>query len=118
LIKASNPADTAPAAGEGVGPVPPIIPREDEVTDKPTPVKDVRQFRSITISGNVPLERYSELFNYFITPFAMAGNKIEIQVSFKIGSTENSPLTESAQLYKNAKEAAKQLGLDFDEERK
>lgn len=76
----------------------------------------VREFRSITISGKVPLERYTELFNYFITPFAMSGNKIEIQANFKISSTENSPLSESNQQYKNAKEAAKQLGLTFDEE--
>jgi hypothetical protein len=67
-------------------------------------------------SSNVPLERYTELFNYFITPFAMNGNKIQIQVSFKIASTDSSPLSESKQQYKSAKEAAKQLGLNFDEE--
>ena len=78
----------------------------------------VREFRSITISGKVPLERYTELFNYFITPFAMNGNKIEIQVNFKISSTESSPLNESSQQYKSAKEAAKQLGLNIDEETK
>jgi hypothetical protein len=45
-----------------------------------------KKFKSITVSGNVPLERYTELFNYFITPFAMSGNKIEIEVNFKIKS--------------------------------
>ncbi|MGE0887449.1 MAG: DUF499 domain-containing protein [Blastocatellales bacterium] len=78
--------------------------------------KGPRTFKSLTISGKVPLERYTELFNYFITPFAMSGNKIEIQVSFKIVSNESSPLTESKQQYKTAKEAAKQLDLRFDEE--
>ncbi|HXG91829.1 MAG TPA: DUF499 domain-containing protein [Blastocatellia bacterium] len=77
-----------------------------------------REFKSITISGKVPLERYTDLFNYFITPFAMSGNKIEIQVSFKITSTDSSPLNESNQQYKTAKEAAKQLGLNLDEETK
>lgn len=78
--------------------------------------KGQRTFKSLTISGKVPLDRYTELFNYFITPFAMNGNKIEIQVSFKIVSTESSPLTESKPQYKTAKEAAKQLNLKFDEE--
>lgn len=76
----------------------------------------IKQFKSITVSGNVPLERYTELFNYFITPFAMNGNKIEIEVNFKIKSTSGSPIDESKQQYKSAKEAAKQLGLGFEEE--
>jgi hypothetical protein len=76
----------------------------------------VKKFKSISISGKVPLERYTELFNYFITPFAMLGNRIEIEVSFKIKSTSSSPLDESKQQYKSAKEAARQLSLNFDEE--
>ena len=75
-----------------------------------------RLFQSIRVSGKVPLERYTELFNYFITPFAMSGNKIDIEVSFRINSNESSPIDESKSLYKSAKEAAKQLGLHFDEE--
>lgn len=75
-----------------------------------------KKFKSISISGNVPLERYTELFNYFITPFAMNGNKIDIEVNFKIKSNTGSPIDESKQQYKSAKEAAKQLGLNFDEE--
>ena len=76
----------------------------------------VKQFKSITVSGKVPLEKYTELFNYFITPFAMNGNKIEIEVKFKIKSSEGSPLGEGKQQYKSAKEAAKQLGLNLEEE--
>lgn len=75
-----------------------------------------KKFKSITVSGKVPLERYTELFNYFITPFAMSGNKIEIEVNFKIKSNSGSPIDESKQQYKSAKEAAKQLGLNFEEE--
>jgi hypothetical protein len=105
--------------GGGVGSVPTIAPKKEDVPEEDAaPGKEVGEFRSITISGNVPLERYTELFNYFITPFAMSGNKIEIQVNFKIASTDNSPLTESKQQYKNAKEAAKQLGLNFQEDKK
>ena len=76
----------------------------------------IKKFSSITISGKVPLEKYTELFNCFITPFAMSGNKLDIDVKFKIKSTESSPLDETKQQYKNAKEAAKQLGLDFEED--
>lgn len=79
-------------------------------------IVSTKKFKSISVSGNVPLERYTELFNYFITPFAMSGNKIEIEVNFKIKSNTNSPIDESKQQYKSAKEAAKQLGLKFDEE--
>jgi predicted AAA+ superfamily ATPase len=116
--KSLKPAEVPVTPGGGVGPVPPVSPGEGDTPDEAPTEKGVREFRSITISGSVALERYSELFNYFITPFAMNGNKLEIQVSFKIGSTENSPLTESAQLYKNAKEAAKQLGLNLHEDEK
>jgi hypothetical protein len=76
----------------------------------------LKKFDSITISGNVALERYTELFNYFISPFAMNGNKIDIEVKFKIKSTASSTIDESKQQYKSAKEAAKQLGLKFDED--
>lgn len=78
--------------------------------------KGAKQFKSITVSGSVPLERYTELFNYFITPFAMSGNQIEIEVKFKIKATSVSPIDESKPQYKSAKEAARQLGLGFEEE--
>lgn len=48
----------------------------------------------------------------------MIGNKVEVQVSFKIISPENNLLSESSQQYKNAMEAAKQLGLTLDEDSK
>ncbi|MFN8302685.1 MAG: DUF499 domain-containing protein [Saprospiraceae bacterium] len=75
-----------------------------------------RRLQSLIVSGKVPLERYHELFNYFITPFAMNGNRIEIEVSFKIHSTGGSPLDESKSIVKNAKEAAGQLGLNVNTE--
>lgn len=46
----------------------------------------------------------------------MSGNKIDIEVSFKINSNTASPIDESKQQYKSAKEASRQLGLNFDEE--
>lgn len=94
--------------------IPPItMVKEPEMT----PMAGVsKKFKSITVSGKVPLERYTELFNYFITPFAMSGNKIDIEVKFKIKAVDGSPIDESKQQYKSAKEASKQLGLNFEEE--
>ncbi len=75
-----------------------------------------KKFKSITVSGKVPLEQYTQLFQYFISPFVASGNKLDIEVKFKIKSTEASPIDESNPLYKAAKEASKQLGLNFEEE--
>jgi hypothetical protein len=121
--KSLKPQPQTPAAsvtndkGEVVPPI--LLVNEDTVPPSGNGTEDVptsKKFKSITVSGNVPLERYTELFNYFITPFAMNGNKIEIDVNFKIKSNTGSPIDESKQQYKSAKEAAKQLGLKFDEE--
>ncbi len=49
-------------------------------------------------------------------PFAAGGYKIEIDVKFKVKSSVSSPIDESKQQYKSAKEAAKQLNLRFEEE--
>jgi hypothetical protein len=75
-----------------------------------------KKIKSITVSGKVPLEQYTSLFNYFIAPFTMSGNKLDIEVKFKIKSTESNTIDESKQQYKAAKEASKQLGLNFEEE--
>ena len=89
---------------------------ENEPEIEVQPKSQIKKFKSITINGKVPLEKYTELFNYFISPFAMSGNKIDIEVMFKIKSSEASPLDESKQQYKNAKEAGKQLGLNLSED--
>ena len=91
----------------------PKVPTIPGAGNEPDPIKKIK---AITVSGKVPLERYTELFNYFITPFAMSGNKIDIEVSFRIISNAGNPIDESKQQYKNVKEAAKQLKLDFNEE--
>lgn len=91
-------------------------PDEEKLGKKEEETSTARKFSSITISGKVPLEKYTELFNYFITPFAMSGNKLDIEVKFRVKSTEVSQLDETKQQYKSAKEAAKQLGLRFEED--
>ena len=41
-------------------------------------------------------------------------NSIEMEVKFIIKTSPNSPLTENDQKFKRMKEAAKQLGFDFE----
>ncbi|MFZ4400748.1 MAG: DUF499 domain-containing protein [Bacteroidales bacterium] len=79
-----------------------------------TDTTESRKVKSITISGKVPLEQYTQLFNSFIMPLAQ--NNIEIEIRIKGKSTYAKPLTETSQEYKIVKESAKQLGLNFEEE--
>lgn len=92
------------------------VPPDTKITDGKNEIGSAKKFKSITVSGKVPLEQYTSLFNYFIAPFTMSGNKLDIEVKFKIKSTENNTIDESKQQYKAAKEASKQLGLNFEEE--
>ncbi len=112
IIKSGNETtEPNPPTGEASG-------NESGDIDNPTPpIGKVKEFKSITVSGKVALEHFHELFSCFIAPFAPNGNKVEVQVNFKIISTEANPLTESKQQYKSAKEAAKQLGLNFETEK-
>jgi hypothetical protein len=82
-----------------------------------TPAKEettTKVFKSITISGRVAVEQYTQLFSSFVMPLAQ--NNIEIEVRIKAKSTTAKPLGELSQEYKIAKESAKQLGLNFEEE--
>jgi len=92
-------------------------PKDDEpVVEKPpvtTPVGS-KSLRSITVSGKVPLDQYTQIFNSFIMPLAQ--NNIEIEIKVKGKSTASKPITESSQEYKIVKESARQLGLNFEEE--
>lgn len=90
-------------------------PKVDDSTE-PTgkPGEQMVLFKSIKISGKVPLEHYTQVFNSFIMPLAQ--NNIEIEISIKGKSTKAKPLTDASQVYKIVKESAKQLGLDLEEE--
>ena len=106
----------SPADKPTAKPITPHFPSDHPVNEPDVQPDEIRRFNAINIAGKVPLENYTELFNYFISPFAMSGNKIEIEVKFRIKSTTSSPLDETKQQYKSAKESARQLGLNFDEE--
>jgi predicted AAA+ superfamily ATPase len=73
-----------------------------------------KSFTSIAVSGKIPLDQYTQIFNSFIMPLAQ--NNIEIEIRVKGKSTKAKPITESSQEYKIVKESARQLGLSFEEE--
>ncbi|NCU04675.1 MAG: DUF499 domain-containing protein, partial [Chitinophagaceae bacterium] len=90
-------------------------PGEALTPDKKDDDISARKIKSITVKGKISDKLlFTQLGNYFIVPFK--DNNIEIEISFKISSTPNMQIDESKQQYKSAKEAAKQLGLNFDEE--
>jgi hypothetical protein len=81
----------------------------------PPPGDTVKSINTITISGKLHDKLlFTQLGSSFILPFK--DNNIEIEVCFKIKSTPNMPLDDSKPQYKSAKESAKQLGFDFEEE--
>lgn len=85
-----------------------------EKTDPSQPVDEIRKFKSIKVSGKVPVERWTDLFSSFVVP--LKNNGLEIEISFKAKTTSSNPLNESAQVYKIVKESVIQLGLNLEEE--
>lgn len=97
---------TPPMPGEGgANPLPPTPQSKEEGT---------KALEQLVVHGKVSLEQYYQLLQSFIAPFTTSGNRVEIEVRFTMHSSAGSPLDESKPLYKNAKEAAKQLGLNFE----
>lgn len=94
-----------------VPPIPPAGTGNDGKSPSETPANILK---SLTISGHVPLEQYTQLFTSFIVPLMQ--NNIEIQIRIKGKSTVAKPLSQSCQEYKSVKESARQLGLNFEEE--
>lgn len=100
---------TEPTTGGTISePIPGIV-KEPE-----SPVSENRTINTITVSGKVPMEQYTQLFQSFIMPLSQ--NNIEIEIRIKGKSTSVKPLSESSQEYKIVKESAKQLGLNFEED--
>ncbi len=83
--------------------------------NEPNPeITSAKKINTITVSGKVALENYTQLFQSFVMPLAQ--NNIEIEIRIKAKSTSIKPLLESSAEYKIAKESAKQLGLNFEED--
>ena len=110
LPKREEPSQAESATTSGI--VSETSPSEGQPSEAPAAV--IRKFKSIKVSGKVPVEQWTQLFSSFIVPLNQ--NNLEIEVSFKAKSTSSNPLDESAQIYKVVKESAQQLGLKLEEE--
>jgi hypothetical protein len=81
---------------------------------KPGAKGTVRRF---VVRGDVPVENWSDLFRCFVGPAArMKLKKLGLGVEFKMVLPEDQPLGENDPALKAMKEAARQLGLEFDSE--
>lgn len=76
--------------------------------------ENVRRFKSITVSGNVDIGSYSQIFNSFIAP--LKEYNLEISVTVKATSKPDVIIQDNSTAYKVPKESAKQMGFTFEEE--
>lgn len=115
-IPKPEPAATSSPQGNGSEPIPGTsVDGEPPGQGGPGHVPSADKiFKSVTISGKVPLENYTQLFTSFIVP--LMNNNIEIEIKIKGKSSATRPLTENSQEYKVVKESAKQLGLKLEED--
>lgn len=71
--------------------------------------------RQVNIGGSVPVENWAELFRCFIGPAArMQLKKLDLKVQFRMEARADTPLCPDARALKAMREAAKQLGLNFE----
>lgn len=70
-----------------------------------------KRYRAVHISGQVPMEHWTDLFGSFVS--TLRNNGLKIEVKFDATSTPLSEITENSPLYKSIKESANQLGLTF-----
>lgn len=78
------------------------------------PTPETKTYKKVTISGQVPLENYAQLFTSFVQ--TLRNNNLKVEIKFTAKTTSASPLTENSATIKSVKESASQLGLDFEVE--
>lgn len=78
----------------------------------PNPKPTAKTYRRVTISGNVPIENYSQLFSSFVN--TLKNNHLKIEVKFTAESYASNQLTDNSPIVKSVKESASQLGLNFE----
>ena len=72
---------------------------------------ETKTYKKVTISGQVPLENYAQLFTSFVQ--TLRNNNLKIEIKFTAKTTGGNPLTENSATIKSVKESASQLGLEF-----
>ena len=74
----------------------------------------IKTYKRVTVSGQVPMENYAQLFSSFVQ--TLKNNNLKIEIKFTAKTTGANPLTENSATIKSVKESASQLGLDFEVE--
>lgn len=70
------------------------------------------QLGKVTISGQIPLENYAQLFASFVQ--TLKNNNLKIEIKFTANTTGANPLSENSATVKSVKASASQLGLTFE----
>ena len=100
--------DGAPGSGADVGI------GQQTPTEKAETKGTIRRF---VVRGDVPVENWGELFRCFVGPGArMNLKKMQLGVQFEMELPEGSELSGNDPSFKAMKEAARQLGLNFEAE--
>ena len=73
-----------------------------------------KTYKKVTISGQIPLDNYAQLFTSFVQ--TLKNNNLKIEVKFTAKNTCANPLTENSATVKSIKESASQLRLKFEVE--
>ncbi len=80
----------------------------------PPPAPAPPVVKALTISGNVPLDSWHDVFRCFVGPAARMGLKsLKLGISFKLEALDDQPLDPADPTLKTMREAAKQFGLDI-----
>lgn len=79
-----------------------------------TSTTESKTYQSVTISGQIPLENYAQLFASFVQ--TLKNNNLKIEIKFTANTTGANPLSENSATVKSVKESASQLGLTFEAE--
>lgn len=82
------------------------------------PSPPTQKIQRIRIQGAVPLESWAEVFRCFVHPAAQLGLKrLHLGIAFELQAHDDRPLDENDPRVAAMREAARQLGLKWDEER-
>ena len=83
----------------------------------PTDGHAPKDIAAITITGNVPLESWTDVFRCFVGPAARLGLKhLQLGIAFKLVAQDGQPLDPDNPTLKAMREAAKQLGIQIEED--
>ena len=111
VLPAPTPAPGMPVPNPGT---PTPTPGRETPEENPVPSPTSVTYQSVTISGRVPMENWSQIFSSFIQ--TMRNNNLQIEVKIKAKNNPMNPLTDNSAIIKSVKESASQLGLTFETE--